>query len=706
MIDEELVRLIRATIQDELRTSRIKVPELAGGGGNTVISSRGDIILTPGVGRHAYYQKDTGRVELGTGTGGSGTIGGSGTAGYIPLFTPDGLTLGNSLLSQSGTIISSAATINMTIGKAIQIYDVDSHLDGYIIGLISNNQELPNNIGIEIVGKQHSGVTVGSFFAGDSNGSTIMGISGSTGYGVHITEVGVGISPGANKDIQLITSGTGKAYYNGVEIAAGGAPTDATYIVQTASGGLSAEQALGALGTGILKNTTTTGVLSIAVAADIPDLSTLYLPIGGGTLTGDLIIAKSNPLLTIKATSASSPVLDFRDSSNNVDAQLYTTTGNDAVLVCTSGGLYLATAATTGGSIYLETKDVTRLTIADVLITSTVELAMGSHNISGLSAGVTDDEAVNVLQMNTALSSYMPYSGGSFTGSIWPGTDNTYDLGDTTHYWQDVFGIKYYVGASDIWMAYSAGGIVMATGSVTRLTIDDTVITAAVPIAMGSNAITTSSTVDGIDISAHAADVTTLHLPSQATHSGKFLTTNGSVASWGAVSWNGGTVTGDITINKSLPALYFDNTTQKGQIYHDNTNFRVESVAGSLLLGSNSTTRLTIADALITSTVAMKTVAMYPTVDNTSDLGTSTYYYKDVYSKGKYIVGATDVYITISGGNMDLCTNSTWKASVTDTSFDLNAIPLKLATGVTIENNAGSMKFTVPTGEVFEFVVS
>lgn len=44
----------------------------------------------------------------------------------------------------------------------------------------------------------------------------------------------------------------------------GGAPTDATYITQTANGSLSAEQALGTLATGILKNTTTTGILSIA----------------------------------------------------------------------------------------------------------------------------------------------------------------------------------------------------------------------------------------------------------------------------------------------------------------------------------------------------------------------------------------------------------------------------------------------------------
>jgi hypothetical protein len=51
------------------------------------------------------------------------------------------------------------------------------------------------------------------------------------------------------------------------------APKDATYIVQTSDTGLSNEQALGALGTGILKNTTTTGVLSIAAGSDLPSHS-------------------------------------------------------------------------------------------------------------------------------------------------------------------------------------------------------------------------------------------------------------------------------------------------------------------------------------------------------------------------------------------------------------------------------------------------
>jgi len=54
----------------------------------------------------------------------------------------------------------------------------------------------------------------------------------------------------------------------GISDGAGGAgaPTDATYITQTADGDLTNEQAMGALGTGIVKNTTTSGVQSIAVA--------------------------------------------------------------------------------------------------------------------------------------------------------------------------------------------------------------------------------------------------------------------------------------------------------------------------------------------------------------------------------------------------------------------------------------------------------
>jgi hypothetical protein len=60
----------------------------------------------------------------------------------------------------------------------------------------------------------------------------------------------------------------------------GGAPTTATYITQTPDGTLSAEQAMSLLSTGIVKNTTTTGVLSIAAAG------TDYGPPTSGNATG------------------------------------------------------------------------------------------------------------------------------------------------------------------------------------------------------------------------------------------------------------------------------------------------------------------------------------------------------------------------------------------------------------------------------------
>jgi len=75
----------------------------------------------------------------------------------------------------------------------------------------------------------------------------------------------------------------------------GGAPTTATYVTQTPDATLSAEQALSALGTGIAKVTTGTGVVSIAVAGDFPTLNQ--------STTGNAATVTTNANLTGPITS-------------------------------------------------------------------------------------------------------------------------------------------------------------------------------------------------------------------------------------------------------------------------------------------------------------------------------------------------------------------------------------------------------------------
>jgi len=109
----------------------------------------------------------------------------------------------------------------------------------------------------------------------------------------------------------------------------------------------------------------------------------LKLGSSGPTLTGtssgltmdmNLTLSKSNPILNLKTTAANSPVIEFRDSSNNIDGTIYTVAASDLVVLANYANLYLSTAITTGGNVLLETKGVTRLTIADASITAAVDL--------------------------------------------------------------------------------------------------------------------------------------------------------------------------------------------------------------------------------------------------------------------------------------------------------------------------------------------
>lgn len=100
----------------------------------------------------------------------------------------------------------------------------------------------------------------------------------------------------------------------------GGAPTDATYITQTANGSLSAEQALASLSTGIMAVTATTGVVS-----SLTDSAGVAGKISDETGSGALVFATSPTLVT--------PALG--------------TPASGTLTNCTGGGGYIMT----GGSV-------------------------------------------------------------------------------------------------------------------------------------------------------------------------------------------------------------------------------------------------------------------------------------------------------------------------------------------------------------------
>lgn len=110
----------------------------------------------------------------------------------------------------------------------------------------------------------------------------------------------------------------------------GFAPRNPTFITQTASSDLTGEQALGALGTGILKNTTTTGVLSIAVAGDFPTLNqsttgsaaTLTTPrtINGTSFDGSGNITVTAAAGTLTGTTLNSTVVSTSITSTGTVA--------------------------------------------------------------------------------------------------------------------------------------------------------------------------------------------------------------------------------------------------------------------------------------------------------------------------------------------------------------------------------------------------
>lgn len=155
-------------------------------------------------------------------------------------------------------------------------------------------------------------------------------------------------SAAAGGVFQEITLGTGLTMTGTVlASSAAGAPTDATYITQTANGSLSAEQALSTLSSGIMRVATTTGVItsltdSAGIAANISDET------GSGVLVFGTTPTFTTSVLLPATNTYTADASLMRNTTDASDTGLITVAGGGAV--GTSRGAQMAIAGNEQGS--------------------------------------------------------------------------------------------------------------------------------------------------------------------------------------------------------------------------------------------------------------------------------------------------------------------------------------------------------------------
>ena len=209
--------------------------------------------------------------------------------------------------------------------------------------------------------------------------------------------------------------------------AGSGAPSDATYITQTANGSLSAEQALSLLATGLVKVETGTGVLSTAVAGDLP--SHTHAQADVTNLTTDL--AAKQPDVQFKdegvnaGTSGGVTVVDF------VGAGVSAAEAAGTLTVTIAGGAStnaFGTIAVSGQSNVVADAAPDKLTlIAGTNVTITTDATGDSVTINSTGGGIADGAtlAVGLTFPNTGL--HLLDTNATHDLILKPGSDLTVD---------------------------------------------------------------------------------------------------------------------------------------------------------------------------------------------------------------------------------------------------------------------------------------
>ena len=263
---------------------------------------------------------------------------------------------------------------------------------------------------------------------------------------------------------------------------------------------------------------------------------------------------KIAPSSTVSATELG--YLDGVTSAiqTQIDSKLATATASSTYAPLASPALTGVPTAPTAAA-NTNTTQVATTAYVQTEITDLIAAAPGALDTLDELAAALGDDANFATTVTNSLATKLPLAGGTMSGAIAMGTNKITGLGDPTNA-QDA-ATKYYIDntvlapsnlTGPITSVGAATSIASQTGTGTKFVVDTspTLVTPVLGVA-------TATSINGTTIPSSktlvATDSTQYVVPSQTGNSGKYLTTDGTTSSWGAVSGFSAPTLGSTVIN-------------------------------------------------------------------------------------------------------------------------------------------------------------